>query len=169
MDRFSFRDSGFGRRFSGVVLATLFLATGLWAQDDLVLTNCPPEYTVDESRDILKLADQMPSWRGCEVEDFLPKREKCTAERVAEYVKENLVYPDRAKEMYLEGEVWIKFIVEQNGCLSNIAISRTLGGHTGWEAQKLVRGMPPWNSGVHKGGYAAVEVHIPIKFELPPD
>lgn len=143
-----------------------FFVSGITsAQGEMVLTNCPEDYQPHPEKSVLRYADMMPSWRGCERIEFPAKREKCTSKEVEKYAKENLVYPERAKSMYLEGDVWIKFVVEENGCLSNISISRTLGGHTGWEAQKLVRGMPYWNPGMDKGSYARVEMSIPIHFE----
>ena len=150
-----------------LLLLALILGSGaINSQDDLVLTNCPDDFNPDPDREIHRLVEHMPSWKGCETIDFPAKRDDCTAEKVGEFIAENLVYPERAQEMELEGEVWIKFVVETNGCLSNIAISRTLGGHTGWEAQKLVRSMPWWVPGKHKGAFASVEVHIPIEFKL---
>jgi len=149
-----------------VVLLATVLSVPSIAQDDLVLTNCPEGYVNAPSRHILKLTDEMPSWPGCEKIEFPAYREECTTKEVAKYVKENLVYPESAIEMGLEGEVWIKFVVEENGCLSNISISKTLGGHTGWEAQKLVRGMPYWNPGRKTGYFFPIQVSIPIVFEL---
>jgi TonB family protein len=136
------------------------------AQDDLVITNCPEGYQTAPARHVLKVTDEMPSWPGCEKIEFPAYREDCTYKEVERFVKENLVYPENAREMGLEGEVWIRFIVEENGCLSNISISKTLGGHTGWAAQKLVRSMPYWNPGYKTGYFFPVQVSIPIVFEL---
>ncbi len=136
------------------------------AQDDLVLSNCPEGYELSPERHILKVTDEMPSWRGCETVEFLAYREDCSNKEVARFVRENLVYPENAREMGLEGEVWIRFVVQENGCLSDISISKTLGGHTGWVAQKLVRSMPYWNPGYKTGFYFPVQVSIPIIFEL---
>ena len=152
-----------------ILCVIYFLATvTVVAQDDLVLTNCPDDFIPNRARDVVKLSENMPSWIGCESIDWAATREDCTRDSVIAFVQRNLVYPERAVEMGLEGQVWIKFIVEDNGCLSNIAISRTLGGHTGWEAQKLVRRMPPWNPATREGLFEPVEVHIPITFKLQP-
>ena len=152
-------------RVSLFIFVSFLMIGTVTGQDDFVLTNCPEGYQPHPDKEVLTFADMMPSWKGCEKFDFPAKREECTAKEVEKYVKENLVYPERADQMYLEGQVFIKFVVEENGCLSNIAISRTLGGHTGWEAQKLVRGMPYWNPGMDKGSIARVEMHIPVTFE----
>lgn len=148
-----------------LVLAFLLSLPAL-AQADLELTNCPEGYALAPARHVLTVTDEMPSWRGCEKVEFMAYREECTNKEVAKFVKENLVYPENAKEMGLEGEVWIRFVVQENGCLSNILISKTLGGHTGWVAQKLVRSMPYWNPGRKTGFFFPVEVSIPIVFEL---
>jgi len=147
-------------------LLALLIAMPLIAQDDLELTNCPEGYELAPARHVITVTDEMPSWPGCELVEFLAYREECTYKEVAKFVNQNLVYPESAKEMGLEGEVWIRFVVQANGCLSNISISKTLGGHTGWTAQKLVRSMPYWNPGYKTGYFIPVEVSIPVIFEL---
>jgi TonB family protein len=149
-----------------ILILSILLTIPSLAQNDLELTNCPDGYELAPAGYVIKVTDEMPSWPGCEKVEFLAYREDCTYKEVAKYVKENLVYPESAKEMGLEGEVWIRFVVQENGCLSNISISKTLGGHTGWTAQKLVRGMPYWNPGYKTGYFFPVQVSIPILFEL---
>lgn len=150
-----------------VLCCCLFVASFLGAQDDFVLTNCADDYELAPERYTVKLTDVMPAWKGCETIEYGANREKCTGEKMAEYIKDNVVYPERAKDMYLEGIVWIHCVVQENGCLSDIRISESLGGHTGWEAQKVVRGMPAWIPGFKTGFYVPVEVTIPVKFEMP--
>lgn len=154
--------------FVTALILIFVLTESTIAQDDLVLSNCPEGYVPNREREVVKLAENMPSWIGCEVHDWPATREDCTRDSVIAFVQKNLVYPKNAVDMGLEGQVWIKCIVEDNGCLSNIAISRTLGGHTGWEAQKLVRSMPLWNPATIDGKYLPVELHIPITYKLRP-
>ena len=149
-----------------ILILTLLLTLPSFAQDDLELSNCPEGYELAPARHVIKVTDEMPSWPGCEKVEFLAYREDCTYKEVAKFVNENLVIPESAKEMGLEGEVWIRFVVQENGCMSNISISKTLGGHTGWTAQKLVRSMPYWNPGYKTGYFFPVQVSIPILFEL---
>ena len=154
------------RRSTIILILTLLLTLPSFAQDDLELSNCPEGYELAPARHVIKVTDEMPSWPGCEKVEFLAYRADCTYEEVAKFVNENLVIPESAKEMGLEGEVWIRFVVQENGCMSNISISKTLGGHTGWTAQKLVRSMPYWNPGYKTGYFFPVQVSIPILFEL---
>lgn len=155
-------------RFLLILFGLMTLCNWAYTQDDLVLSNCPEGFIPNRERDVVKLTENMPSWIGCEIHDWPATREDCTRDSVAAFVKKNLVYPQDAIDMGLEGQVWIKFIVEDNGCLSNIAISRTLGGHTGWESQKLVRSMPKWNPATEDGRFLPVQLSIPITYKLSP-
>ncbi len=69
------------------------------AQDDLVLSNCPEGFVPNRERNVVKLAENMPSWIGCEVHDWPATREECTRDSVMAFVQKNLVYPSQAKEM----------------------------------------------------------------------
>ena len=149
-----------------IARVAVLLINPSFAQDNLEISNCPDDFELAPAGHVIKVTDEMPSWPGCEKVEFLAYREDCTYAEVEKFVKKNLVYPENAKEMGLEGEVWIRFVVQQNGCLSNISISKTLGGHTGWTAQKLVRSMPYWNPGYKTGFFFPVEVSIPILFAL---
>ena len=81
-----------------ILLLSLFIVTGLSAQDEMLLSNCPEDFVVEGEREVFRLAELMPSWVGCETIDFPAKRDDCTAEYVGAFIDENLVYPEEAKE-----------------------------------------------------------------------
>ena len=84
------------------------------------------------------------------------------------YLKDNLVYPERAKELGIEGKCFLKFVVEEDGSISDIKVARGVTDckECDDEAIRLVKGMPKWIPG--KNGTQAVKqwYNLPIKFKL---
>jgi len=82
------------------------------------------------------------------------------------FVADNLKYPTIASENGVEGTVVLKFVVEEDGSITNIEIRRDIGNGCGTEAMRLVRAMPKWVPGQHKGRAVRVMYTLPVLFKL---
>jgi len=82
------------------------------------------------------------------------------------FLQNNLHYPDIAKRIGIQGTVFINFVVEKNGTLSNIKILRGIGGGCDEEAIRVTRNMPAWIPGKQRGQPVRVSLNMPIRFEL---
>jgi TonB family protein len=82
------------------------------------------------------------------------------------YLQENIKYPDDAKDAGIQGRVYLNFIVEKNGSISNIKVIRGIGAGCDEEAVRVVKNMPKWKPGMSKGQPVRVSFNLPIKFSL---
>jgi len=82
------------------------------------------------------------------------------------YLRENISYPKAAKENGITGKVFIIFVVEKDGSLSNIVLERGIGRGCDEEAMRVVQNMPLWNPGLQNGMPARVQITLPINFQL---
>ena len=82
------------------------------------------------------------------------------------FLKDNMNYPSMAKENGIQGTVVIGFVVTASGSLENIRVIRGRDRLLDEEALRVVRKMPPWVPGKQGGRSVAVNVTLPIKFEL---
>ncbi|HPE86232.1 MAG: energy transducer TonB [Bacteroidia bacterium] len=82
------------------------------------------------------------------------------------YLSENIEYPQMAKESGIQGIVYVTFVVEPNGSISNVAILRGIGGGCDEEAVRVVQNMPSWKPGKQRGRPVRVRFNMPIKFTL---
>jgi periplasmic protein TonB len=87
-------------------------------------------------------------------------------EALMNYLKENLKYPQSAREGAIEGVVQILFIVEKDGSISNAEIYRDIGSGCGAEALRIVNQMPKWTPAKQRGKPIRTQVVLPIKFIL---
>jgi protein TonB len=82
------------------------------------------------------------------------------------YLGKSIKYPPLAKESGIQGRVFVNFVVEPNGSISNVKILRGIGGGCDEEAMRVVKSMPSWKPGKQRGKAVRVSYNLPIKFTL---
>lgn len=83
-----------------------------------------------------------------------------------QYLKNNVKYPAMARERGVEGIVYVGFIVEPDGSVTNVRVLRGIGGGCDEEALRVVRNMPKWEPGKQRGRPVRVQLTLPIQFTL---
>ncbi len=82
------------------------------------------------------------------------------------YLANNINYPNLAKESGIQGRVFVNFIIETDGIISNIKVLRGIGGGCDEEAVRVISTMPKWKSGEQRGKPVRVSYNLPVKFAL---
>lgn len=82
------------------------------------------------------------------------------------YLNENLRYPQMAREAGIQGTVFITFVVERDGSVTDVRVLRGIGGGCDEEAVRVVRNMPRWTPGRQRGQPVRVQFNMPIRFVL---
>lgn len=85
------------------------------------------------------------------------------------YIVKNLKYPELAKEKGIEGRVFVQFVIEKDGSISNVKILRGIGGGCDEAAVEMVKNMPKWKPAKQRGKPVRCQFNLPIKFELQKD
>ena len=83
-----------------------------------------------------------------------------------QWLTHNLRYPPTAQKQKIEGRVVVTFVVNKDGTLSNIKISKSGGLLFDQEAMRVARMMPKWKPGIDKGQPCRTLMAIPIEFKL---
>ena len=118
--------------------------------EEYVANALPPEEPTEE---VLVIAETQPSFPGG-IEAFY------------RYVGSHIVYPPSAIRRGLSGKVYVEFVVDQDGSLSNLRIVKGIGGGCDEEALQVVQDSPRWNPGKQRGRAVRVRMVVPIKFSL---
>jgi len=82
------------------------------------------------------------------------------------FLQQNIEYPTMARESGIQGTVYVTFVVEPDGKVSNVQILRGIGGGCDEEAIRVIKAMPKWNPGKQRGKPVRVQFNMPIKFTL---
>lgn len=88
------------------------------------------------------------------------------AAAMQQWIVDNVNYPETAIEMNEQGRVFLSFVVEANGSITNIKIERGVSSDLDREAKRLLRAMPKWSPGEAKGRKARTRCRLPINFQL---
>jgi protein TonB len=106
-----------------------------------------------EEEQVFQMVEQMPEFPGGEKE-------------MRSFINSNVKYPQMARESGIEGTVYLNFICEKDGNITNVKVLRGIGGGCDEEAIKVVKSMPKWNAGKQNGMPVRVSFNLPIKFTL---
>jgi protein TonB len=82
-----------------------------------------------------------------------------------EYVKKSLKYPTKAKEEGVAGKVFVTFVVEKDGSVTNPKVVRGIGGACDIEARRLVQNSPKWNPGMQNEKPVRVQYVVMVEFK----
>lgn len=82
------------------------------------------------------------------------------------FLKKNLRYPEQAVEEGKNGKVWISFVIEKDGTLTDIKVLKGAGYGMDEEALRVLRKAPAWTPGVMAGRPVRVQFTLPINFAL---
>lgn len=124
-------------------------------QNEVVEEYVAPEIEEEEvvEQEIFQIVEEMPSFPGGE-------------QKLLEYVAKNVKYPQIARESGIKGRVFISFVVEPDGSVSNVKVLRGIGGGCDEEAMRVVKSMPKWKPGKQRGKAVRVSYMLPVNFQL---
>jgi len=103
--------------------------------------------------EIFTVVESMPSFPGGEA-------------KLYEYLGKNIEYPQIANESGIQGRVFVTFVVEKDGSITDVRVLRGIGGGCDEEAVRVVKSMPKWTPGKQRGKAVRVQYNLPIKFTL---
>ena len=106
-----------------------------------------------EEEEVFKSVEEQPEFPG-------------GTAKLLEYVQKNLKYPMMARESDIQGRVFVGFIVEKDGSITNVQVLRGIGGGCDEEAVRVVQSLPKFKPGKQRGNPVRVQYTLPIVFKL---
>jgi TonB family protein len=83
-----------------------------------------------------------------------------------EHIGKILKYPKDARQQGIEGKVFVEFIVEVDGSISNVKLKKGIGHGCDEEAMNAVKTAPKWNPGINNGVAVRQQIILPISYKL---
>jgi TonB family protein len=118
-------------------------------QNNVSLNRVTEEYTSD----IFESVPEIPTFPG-------------GRDSLDVYLERKLIYPKLAKQYGIEGTVLVRFVVNQNGEISNVKVLRGIGAGCDEETVRIIRLMPKWNPGRQNGNTVRVYYNLPVRFGI---
>jgi protein TonB len=87
-------------------------------------------------------------------------------EAMYKYLGKNIKYPEMDKRIGIKGKVYLSFVVEKNGEITDVNVMRGISEGCDKVALSAVKKMPKWTPGENLGKKVRVKYTLPVKFEL---
>lgn len=82
------------------------------------------------------------------------------------YLSEEIKYPRKEQQRNIDGRVYLTFVIEKDGSLTDIKILKGVSEGLDQEAIRVLKAAPAWNPGKQRGQPVRVKMTIPINFQL---
>ena len=102
---------------------------------------------------VYQIVEKMPEFPGGE-------------KALLDYISENIVYPQSAKDKNISGRVFVSFVIKKDGSVSDVKVMRGIDEECDAEAIRVVKSMPKWKPGMDDGKPVKVSYMLPVNFKL---
>ena len=99
------------------------------------------------------IVEEMPQFPGGEL-------------ALREYIAKRIIYPKIALEKGIQGTVFVSFIINKKGNVTNAHISKSVDPILDKEALRVVNSLPKWKPGKQRGKAVDVPYTVPVEFVL---
>jgi TonB family protein len=135
-----------------LVTLLILLASIIVKAQDVTLSSVEGNNKPDSAK-IFTAVEHEPEFKGGEKAFF-------------RYLQTSLHYPAEAVKNHIQGTVFISFIVEADGSLSNVKVVRSVSPDIDAEAIRVIQGSPRWIPGTQNDRPVRVSYTIPLGFSL---
>jgi len=105
-----------------------------------------------QAQDVYRKVDVMPEFPGGQA-------------ALGQFITKNITWPQASNDAVKEGTVYVTFIVEKDGSLTQIKALKGIGESFEKEAENVVKKMPKWTPGKQGGAAVRVMLSLPIEFK----
>lgn len=99
----------------------------------------------------------------------LQKREeqvKCLNRWISRYIRDNMEYPEMAREMRMEERIFIQFVVDTDGGIKNVEIARGENHYLREEALRVINSLPEFRPAGQNGMKVPMRMNATVNFKL---
>ena len=83
-----------------------------------------------------------------------------------DFISTNVKYPEDAVRQRIEGRVISRFVIDTLGRVRNVEVVKSVCPSVDAEAVRVIKMLPEWKPGRHKGRKVNVRYTIPVMFRL---
>ena len=130
-----------------------FIIMALMAVFGLTTVSAQKTVVAKKNQKVFDIVEQMPEYPGGQAALF-------------EFISKNVKYPDDAVKKKVEGKVFVIFVVDTDGKITDVSLLRKVFPSLDAEAIRVISAMPNWIPGKQKGQVVRVKYTVPIMFRL---
>ncbi len=129
--------------------------------------NILPEDSVDDVKDDNDLPDIPVDIDTDPVVDWVPYEDQAVFPHdLIRWISNKVKYPDKDRELGIEGTVFVQFVVGKKGIVRDIMIIRSPSKSLGNEVIRIIKLMPKWKPAKQRGKPVSIRMSLPVMFTL---
>jgi protein TonB len=117
------------------------------------------------AKDVYASPEVMAHFPGCDTLTNVDAK-NCTLQKVSNYLRSHLVYPEEARTAKVAGTVVVEFIIDETGKVKDPVVKESIGSGCDGEAVRLISSMPAWVPAKEKGKPVKSIMALPVRFEI---
>jgi protein TonB len=121
--------------------------------EEVVNTAVQEVIEVEESKPVFTIVEEQPTFPGGD-------------EARNKFLVDNIKYPQQALENNISGTVYVSFVVDSKGNITDVKVMRGIGGGCDEEAVRVIKAMPAWRPGKQNGKQVRVLFNMPVYFKI---
>jgi TonB family protein len=125
------------------------LFSGEWENENHI--NWIPQTSAQQQ--VFVVVEEMPKFSGDEND-------------ISRFLSSTIKYPPQARELGLQGIVYVSFVINEIGEVTEPRIARGVAPDLDEAALNAIRKMPNWTPGKQRGQNVSVQMTLPVKFDL---
>lgn len=145
-----------------IEIAVISTATNPGVDPTSIITEAPPEVAPPAETKIAEIEDDNKEFLSVEVSPSFVGG----VSEMYKFLGKTLKYPSAAQRQNVEGRVYMSFVVEKDGSITDVHVMKGIGFGCDEEATRAVKLMPKWISGKQNGRNVRVRFTIPVAFKL---
>ena len=130
-----------------------FIIMALMAVFGLTTVSAQKTVVAKKKKKVFDVVEQMPEYPGGQAALF-------------EYLSKNIKYPADNEKKKVEGKVFVTFVVDSDGKITDVSLLKKVFPSLDAEAIRVISAMPNWIPGRQKGQAVRVKYTVPIMFRL---
>jgi protein TonB len=117
---------------------------------------------------LISAVEELPIYPGCEAAVAASREEgfECFNRMIMALVSRNVAYPKKARQLNIQGKVFVRFFIEKDGYVSNVEVVRSADPELDAEAARVIKMLPRMEPAKVNGKPVRITYTIPINFRL---
>ncbi len=126
------------------------------------------EMEEEVSDEVLSFAvvESVPVFPGCEGASNNAERQQCFQTEMQRFVAKNYKFPEMARQMGIQGRVYIDFVIEKDGRVSNVRVVRGVDDLLDDEAVRVIKALPKFQPAKQRGKPVRMSFTMPFNLKL---
>jgi len=112
------------------------------------------------------VVENKPIYPGCEKLATENDKFMCFNQGIMRHIGKNFEFPELARQMGIQGKVYVNFVIEKNGKVSSVTIARGVDKLIDDEAIRVIKKLPTFIPAKQRGKPVRMQYTVPINARL---